>query len=144
MSSSPQEAHVGEQDSSELDQIPRPLAVDAAAIQRRNQIAADLLSYYEFLIAMYLPDNVLKRPPEDGWAFVTAERFAFLNKTYAVIDLYNHIPYISQDFEEEYQIYMQTICLDYTGHNFEHMNLSRQNGELGPPQYYDGMDGIAT
>lgn len=78
-------------------QNPRPLVVDSVTVKRRNQIAGDLLSFYEFLVAMYLPEDALKRPPEGGWDFVNAERFGFLNKTDVVIDLYKHLPYISRD-----------------------------------------------
>lgn len=46
---------------------PRALKVDAAAIARRDQLAAELTSYYEFLITMYLPANSLKRPPEGSF-----------------------------------------------------------------------------
>lgn len=123
---------------------PRPLEVDAAAIERRNGICAQLLKYYEFLTTLYLPQAALKLPPEEGWHFVTAERFAFLNKTDAVIDLYKHLPYISQDDEESYKIHYRTTAVDYTGRYFKEHHWRHQNQVNEPPQYYEQMDGEQT
>lgn len=125
-------------------QNPRPLEVDAAAIERRTEICAQLLKYYEFLIALYLPEAALKRPPEEGWSFVNAERFAFLNKTDTVIDLYKHLPYISQDEDESYKIHYRTTAVDYTGRHFKEHRWRRQNPVNEPPQYYEQMDGEQT
>ncbi|KAF2172135.1 hypothetical protein M409DRAFT_49877 [Zasmidium cellare ATCC 36951] len=125
-------------------QNPRPLVVDAAAVQRRNKIAAQLLAYYEDLVALYLPEEALKRPPEEGWPYVNAERFAFLDKTDTVIDLYRHLPYISQDDEAEYKMFERAIAVDYTGKHFKRKHVWTQDGEMEPPQYYEQMDGEPT
>lgn len=47
-------------------QNPRKLVVDTAAIQRRNEISAQLLSHYSRLVDLYLPEEALKRPPDGG------------------------------------------------------------------------------
>ncbi|KAK4508202.1 hypothetical protein PRZ48_001940 [Zasmidium cellare] len=125
-------------------QNPRPLEVDAATIQQREEICTQLLAYYEHLVKLYLPEEALKRPPEEGWPYINAERFAFLDKTDAVIDLYKHLPYISQDDEAEYKIYRRTIAVDYTGEYFKYRHVRRQNGEMEPPQYYEQMEGTPT
>lgn len=98
---------------------PPAVDIDSEAMKRREELAAELLSYYEFLTTMYLPEDCLKRPPKGGWPSVTAERLAFLGKTDAVIDLLKHIPYISQDVEDDYQIQEKSICNDYTGKRVE-------------------------
>lgn len=120
---------------------PRPLVVDAAAVERRKAIAAELLSYYEFLTSMYLPDDALKTPPAEGWDIVNAERFAFLGKTDIVLDLYKHIPYIERDVEIDYFIARATSCMDYTGKYFADTGLrSRSASSVEPyePDWHDG------
>lgn len=112
---------------------PRTLNVDAAAIKRRDVLAAELLSLYEFLTTLYLPDDCIKRPPKGGWPSITAERLEFLGKTDAVIDLLKHIPYISQDVEEEYQIQEKCICNDYTGKLFERRAIKYQARDAMEP-----------
>lgn len=102
----------------EARHTPRALIVDAAAVERRDQIAAQLLSYYEFLVTMYLPEDCLKRPPDGGWPQITAERLEWLGKTDAVVDLLKHIPYISQE-GPEYSIFREANCNDHIGTRFE-------------------------
>ena len=82
-------------------QHPRPLVVDdATMIERRKNIATELLSLYEFLAELHIPAEALKRPPDEGWDLINAERFAFLNKTDVVIDLYKHLSYTRYDHVE--------------------------------------------
>lgn len=107
--------------------IPRPLEVDDAAIKRRNDLARELLSYYEYLTTLHLAVDCIKRPPKGGWPSITAERLAFLGKTDAVIDLLKHIPYISQDVENGLQIYEKCVCTDYTGTGFEGQAIKHQS-----------------
>lgn len=114
-------------------QNPRSLVVDAAAVERRKAIAAELLSYYEFLTSMYLPKDALKRAPDEGWDIVNAERFGFLNKTDTVLDIYKHIPYIKHDAGDGYFIAKSTTCIDYTGEVFLKRKLrTRLASEAGP------------
>lgn len=121
-------------------QDPRPLDVDSATIQRRNDIAAALLSFYEFLTALHIPAKALKRPPPEGWDFVNAERFACLNKSDAVIDLYKHIPYITRD-NIAYQIDINCVGVDYTGNHFTYGPLKSQCEKRQPTIEYIQEDG---
>lgn len=111
----------------------RALVVDSFAIQRREELAAELLSYYEFLTTLYLPKDCIKRPPKEGWPSITAEHLAFLGKTDTVIDLLKHIPYISQDIEEGYQLYEKCICIDYTGTPFERQAVKHHSKSAVDP-----------
>lgn len=95
----------------------RDLILDPITVQRRTELAAELLSFYEFLTKLYLPTTCIKRPPKGGWPSITAERLAFLGKIDAVIDVLKHIPYISQDLagknDDRYQIFedsLQRLC----------------------------------
>ncbi|KAI5364483.1 hypothetical protein Slin14017_G043730 [Septoria linicola] len=121
---------------------PRALNVDAAAVQRRFEIVAALLLFYEFLTALHIPASALKRPPHGGWPSVTAERFAFLGKTDVAIDILKHIPYISEDeiFEDYYQIYEQCVCNDYVGTRFERMAVDYQSRDAVDPVDFMGDD----
>lgn len=106
----------------------RALIVDSAAATRRNALAVQLQSFYEFLTTMYLPTSCIKRPPKEvGWPSITAERLAFMEKTDTVVDLLKHIPYISQDVEETYQIQEKCVCNDYTGKYFERAAVGFQD-----------------
>lgn len=114
-------------------QNPRKLDVSAAAIALRNEVAAEVLSFYEFLTKLHLPAEAIKRPPTDGWSFINAERFGFMGKTDAVIDLLKHIPYISQDEEAGYQIYTNCTGWDYTGVKVNQGPINSQDGEALDP-----------
>ncbi|CAK4033425.1 uncharacterized protein RCC_04111 [Lecanosticta acicola] len=123
-------------------QNPRPLQLDPASAKQRNEIAAALLSYYKFLTGLYIPEEALRRPPkgDQGWDYINAERFAFLGKTDAVIDLYKHIPYIAQDRAIGYQIDVETICIDYTGKDFQRDAVQKQEADSVTPGQFDGQD----
>ncbi|WMI39107.1 uncharacterized protein CLAFUR5_20390 [Fulvia fulva] len=126
-------------------QSPRPLAVDTATILRRKVVAAELLSLYEILVELYIPPDTLKRPPkESGWDFVNAERFKFLGKTDAVIDLYKHIPYIMYH-RAEYQTSYHSHCYGWTGEHFKRGHLRGQSKDaMEPEQYFESMRGKIT
>lgn len=88
---------------------------------------------------MYLPKDCIKRAPCNGWTSITAERLGFLGKTDVVLDLLQHIPYISQDVEEGYQINEKCICNDYTGKLFERRAVKSQdrNAVDPPPEFME-------
>lgn len=125
----------------EATHTPRDLDVDDATIERRDQFAAQLLSYYEFLITLYLPADCLKRPPEGGWPNITAERMSFLGKTDAVVDLLKHIPYIRGGCYG-YLVFDDSYCFDYSGDEFESRVDSGLNSTSAEP-YDDGIDDIS-
>nr|POE65289.1 hypothetical protein CFP56_34956 [Quercus suber] len=86
----------------------------------RDEIAAEIKSFYEFLVSNHLPSEALKLPPPEGWPGITAERLGFLEKSDTVIDLLKHIPYIRQDEHgTQYQIFESTACNDFSGTWFE-------------------------
>ena len=125
-------------------QNPRSLIVDTTTLQRRRGIAAQLLEYYRFLTSLYLPAEALKIPHQDGWDFINAERFAFLGKSDAVIDLYKHIPYISDEEGGPYQIDIHCQCFDHVGRRFRTGFYHMQSVSFEPDQYYEHMDGQPT
>jgi hypothetical protein len=96
----------------------------------QDEIVAAVLSFYEFLTTLHLPEDCLKRVPGGEWPQITPERFAALEKTDTVIDLLRHLPYIAQDGQkdsEDYQIWELTVCVDYTGAKFEDSFFSCPN-----------------
>lgn len=113
--------------------------IEDANIELRKTIAAELVSFYDFLTKLFLPVEALKRPPREGWSSITSKRFAFLGKTESVIDLYRHIPYISQDDEQEYPMGPKCVCLDYTGRRFRTDALTPRAGKSQPPEALDQM-----
>lgn len=82
--------------------------------RKRDSIVATLLSYYEFLVWFYLPEDCIRRPPAGGggWPQITSERLYEL-KTDKVVDLLKHIPYICK--KREFQIAEHCECSDYAG-----------------------------
>jgi len=77
----------------------------------RNEVVAELTSFYELLVKMYLPSGSVKYPPVGGWPRITLERFACIKKTDTVVDLLRHIPYVQNHVSN--QIYDKTSCVDY-------------------------------
>lgn len=52
-------------------------------------------SFYQFLQKLpFLEPSDIFYPPPEGWPHITQESFACLNKTYDVIELLRHLPYI--------------------------------------------------
>jgi len=84
----------------------------------RNEVVAELTSFYELLVKMYLPSSAIKWPPPGGWADLIPEYFAFMRKTDAVVDVLRHIPYVRDTGLERWEIYHETGPVDYTGHHF--------------------------
>jgi hypothetical protein len=80
-------------------------------VYSRDEVVSALTSYYEFLVKLHLPPNVLKYPPPEGWPIF--EGYLDPPKDETVLDLLRHIPYIAGG-GPEYLIYEHTICVDYT------------------------------
>lgn len=107
----------------------------------RDQVVSELLAFYEFLVRMYLPEELLKRPPSGGWPSVTHERFAFMRKSDTVIGLLKHLPYICQDglsFEPE--IYNFCTAFDYTGRSFDRAAKLQSYSTFTPPEPLEDND----
>lgn len=100
-------------------------------VYSRNETIRAISAYYESLVEMYLPEELLLYPPDGGWPEITKERFACLKKTDAVIDLLRHLPYIRRDEEGElHEIYEQMTCVDYRGGYMDRcMKFGRSYGE---------------
>lgn len=70
-----------------ISEIP-PFSVETTISVIRN--------YYSFLTEMYLNDSDVIEPPEGGWPSITHERFRSLGKTYEVVNLLRHLPYVRE------------------------------------------------
>ena len=100
----------------------------------RDEVIAEITSFYEFLVGLYLPEEALKRPPSGGWTEITADRLAFLEKDDVAIDLLRHLPYIRRDIDlNPYQIYENCACNDYVGEYFEKWALQYQDRDSIEP-----------
>jgi hypothetical protein len=105
----------------------------------RDEVVAEVLSFYEFLTTLHLPEDCIKRPPGGEWPQITSERFAALGKTDIVIDLLRHLPYIARDgkkYTEDYKIWEHTICVDYTGARFENSFFRFYDRDAAEPTQY--------
>ncbi|KAF3806044.1 hypothetical protein GCG54_00004369 [Colletotrichum gloeosporioides] len=86
----------------------------------RDEVVAELSSYYEFLTRIFLPPSVVRYPPEGGWEHINRDwmkTFA-LGKNDTVIDLMRHIPYIRRDEVDDFepwQIFERTTAVDCAG-----------------------------
>jgi hypothetical protein len=63
----------------------------------RDEAVAELMSFYEFLVGLHLPDDAIKRPPVGGWPQVTSDQLGFLNRNETVVDLLRHLLYLRTD-----------------------------------------------
>ena len=113
---------------------------------QRDELVSELTSFYEFLVGLHLPADVLKRPPPGGWPGITQERLGFLNKDDDVIDVLRHIPYITRDDHlERIEIHRELVCNDYTGAYFETSGIKYRNATISEPLSDDSVDSsIAT
>lgn len=97
----------------------------------QDEVVAELLSFYEFLLGIHLSDNALMRPPPGGWPNISQEDLDFLEKDDVVISLLRHIPYIRQDTENDGpQVYEDTMCNDFRGKYFEYAAIRFQDREF--------------
>ncbi|KAF2799395.1 hypothetical protein K505DRAFT_356656 [Melanomma pulvis-pyrius CBS 109.77] len=82
----------------------------------RDEVVAEVTSYYDFIASVYLPTSVIKRPPPGGWSDITPEFLAPLNKNKNLLDLIRHLPFVVRDeHDEPYQIFEGTSAVDFTG-----------------------------
>lgn len=49
--------------------------------------------YFKFLTTMYLDDDAIEWPPEEGWPEITQDALGVLDKSDRVISLLRHLPY---------------------------------------------------
>ncbi|KAL1648705.1 hypothetical protein SLS58_001879 [Diplodia intermedia] len=99
----------------------------------RDEVVAELTSYYGFLAGLHIPESAILYPPPGGWPTITKESFASCGKTNAVIDLLRHIPYIEEqpldNYNQRYAIYEGCCAVDYRHPKFA--------GENGRGHFYD-------
>lgn len=81
------------------------------------EVASELLSLYQVMTRMYLPDDIILQPPEGGWPHITEQAYANLNKSPAAIELLRHIPYLKcgRSHSDAPYIYPECSCVDYAG-----------------------------
>ncbi|KAK1843719.1 hypothetical protein CCHR01_13676 [Colletotrichum chrysophilum] len=86
----------------------------------RDEVVAELSSYYEFLTRIFLPPSVVRYPLEGGWQHINRDwmnTFA-LGKNDTVLDLMRHIPYIRRDEIDDFEpwhIFERTTAVDCAG-----------------------------
>ena len=81
----------------------------------RDKVVASVTEFYQFLTTqLHFYPSELKTLPTSGWPQITPGSFAFLQKSDTVIELLQHLHYLSGGNEAEKWIYDHTSCLDYT------------------------------
>ncbi|KAK3333067.1 hypothetical protein B0T19DRAFT_439866 [Cercophora scortea] len=91
---------------------PPPPATNSSYNQ--EEVIATLTSFYKFLLTLPWPTPpTLLFPPSDGWAHITPENFAWLNKNDTVLSLLRHLPYIRQENYNEVVVDFETYPADY-------------------------------
>lgn len=86
-------------------------------IYYREQVVQEVSSFYSFLTKLHIPSDasIVRYPPPGGWPSIDKESYALLKKTDTVIDLMQHLPYITRAESDGYQIYELTAVVDYEG-----------------------------
>jgi hypothetical protein len=80
----------------------------------RDEVVAEMTSFYEFLTTLHIPKVAIKYPPPGGWPHIGPN---FLKtKTETVNELLRFLPYIRRDEDdiEQYQVWQQCAVLDYS------------------------------
>ena len=86
----------------------------------RDEVVTEVISFYEFLRTMYLPDDAIAYPPVEGWPAITASYLSFLGKSDAIVDLLRHLPYVRREATDPcYLIYKRCACNDFREADFE-------------------------
>lgn len=99
----------------------------------RDEVVAEVKSYYEHLTTLYLDEDVILYPPEGGWPSITRESLAWLNKTDKVVDLLRYLPYVRRDTGEDFQeIYDNTTAVDYRGKLYEYAARYKNDEYIAP------------
>ncbi|KAF8851753.1 hypothetical protein BDZ45DRAFT_139763 [Acephala macrosclerotiorum] len=90
--------------------LPDPRLKNKIAHYDRDEIVADILSFYNFL--PHISASNIARAPLDGWPEITASSFAVhgIHKTPEAIELMRHLPYIS--YEQPWIMITAMVC-DY-------------------------------
>ncbi|KAK4105097.1 hypothetical protein N658DRAFT_387008, partial [Parathielavia hyrcaniae] len=60
----------------------------------REATVAAVSAYFDFLASMYLDDEAILGPPNEGWPEMTPDRLRGLRKTDEVVMLLRHLPYL--------------------------------------------------
>ena len=110
--------------------MPLMTAPPPAPSYDRDDVVREITAFYTFLTKMYLPSELLRIPPPEGWSYITPERYAWLKKTPTVIDLMRHLPYISRRASSGHEIYPMTAAVDYEGEQVRSkMRFAEGNGK---------------
>ncbi|KAI2607197.1 uncharacterized protein GGS25DRAFT_322664 [Hypoxylon fragiforme] len=78
--------------------------LDAIVYSRDATIKA-VRDYYAFLTTMYLNEDAIATPPEEGWPSISGadrSRLAELGKSDEVLSLLAHLPYLRSDGDQNY------------------------------------------
>lgn len=63
----------------------------------REATIAAFRDYYQFLIAMFLPEDRVKETPAGGWPAITKKNVRLLGKNDEVFELMRHLPYVPEE-----------------------------------------------
>lgn len=105
----------------------------------KDEIVAEITSFYKFLVRLYIPAEKINYPPPGGWPQLTPQSLAFLGKTDIAMDLIRHLPYISlSDRKEVYEIWPQAIPINYlTSSYFGNRDGSQAAADRSVPGAWD-------
>jgi hypothetical protein len=105
----------------------------------RDDVVAEINSFYRFLTKLYIPSEAIIYPPPRGWPEITTDEFSFLGKTDKAIDLVRHLPFISPIHEKDvdlriYELWPQTVPVHYIWERFygNHDGKGMRYGGRGP------------
>jgi len=98
----------------------------------RDEVVAEITSFYQFLVTLYIPSEAIIYPPPGGWPEITSQRLSVLGKNDTAIDFIRHLPFISPIYEKGcdlgiYELWPQTAAVHYISERF----LNGHNG-VGP------------
>ncbi|KAF2429099.1 hypothetical protein EJ08DRAFT_574866, partial [Tothia fuscella] len=58
----------------------------------RDEVIAEITSFYEFLVKLFIPSKAIIYLPPGGWPEITSDYLACLGKTETSLDLIRHLP----------------------------------------------------
>lgn len=94
-------------------QLPPDHRLKRPSVYNRQETIDAVTSFYQLLTKLpFIEPSDIFYPPPEGWPHITQETFACLNKTYEVIELLRHLPYINSR-REKWQIIPETAPIDY-------------------------------
>lgn len=67
----------------------------------RGIVISTLTSYYQFLTSMYLPESMIRYPPEEGWT--VHRKYLKGRKTDSALEMMRHLPYLSSGIKRQHR-----------------------------------------